>query len=63
MGKTVLSRKPEQAVVIITADGPIKVYGRRKGAGVALAIEAPKEVRIVREELLDQPAGRDARAA
>lgn len=49
----VLSRKRDQAIVIETASGErIVVRVARASQLVRLAIDAPRDVRIVREELL-----------
>ena len=50
----VLSRKKSQSIKI-GKDITITVYEIRKGS-VTLSIDAPKEVRILRKELLDEKA-------
>lgn len=48
----VLIRKPEQAIILETSDGPIRVLicGFKHGQ-VKVGVEAPDKVRVRREEL------------
>jgi carbon storage regulator CsrA len=53
----VLSRKRREAILIQTANGPIRVVIERLNSYVArVGIEAPRECHIVREELAGLPA-------
>lgn len=56
----ILSRKPGEAIVI--GDGIRLVVLASDRRGVRLGIEAPKEVTIVREEILEQIADENRRA-
>ena len=50
----VLERKKDQAIVI---DGNIKITVVRDGSNVRLGVDAPREVSVVREELLGPEGG------
>lgn len=54
----VIGRERNQRVILYTAHGPIVLTVtdvRNGGRQVRLGFEAPDSVRIVREELLDEP--------
>jgi carbon storage regulator CsrA len=54
-----LSRLPGESIVMETRDGPIRVkYVRDTQYGIRLAIEAPRSVRILREEISHHHQGR-----
>lgn len=47
-----LGRKPGESVTIYTTDGPIVVTLVASRCGTRLGIEAPRQVRVVRTELV-----------
>jgi carbon storage regulator CsrA len=50
-----LSRREDEALILETSDGSIEVWvDRIRGSSVKLSIDAPKEVRVLRDELIDQ---------
>jgi carbon storage regulator len=54
----VLGRKAGQGVVFKTRDGTILVMVQKSQDGkVRLAIEAPKVVKVLRDELIDEQEG------
>jgi len=58
----VLSRKPSEEI-IIGDNIKVSVLGVRDGKTVSLAVTAPKEVSIVRAEVLDKPKRKAAALA
>jgi carbon storage regulator CsrA len=58
----VLGREFGQSVTIYTDNGPIvvKVCGRRGTKGIRLGFEAPKDVKIIRSELIEEEDDADA---
>ena len=48
----ILRRRDGEAVVLKTSDGDVKISVEVDGRAVKLAISAPPEVKILREELL-----------
>jgi carbon storage regulator len=50
----VLSRKEGEEIVLIEAGVTIRIDDI-KGNRVSIAIEAPKDVRVMRREIIDQP--------
>jgi len=50
----VLSRKEGEEIVLIEAGVTIRIDDI-KGNRVSIAIEAPKDVRVMRREIMDQP--------
>jgi carbon storage regulator len=53
----VLSRKEGEEIVLIEAGVTIRIDDI-KGNRVSIAIEAPKDVRVMRREIIDQPPRR-----
>ncbi len=50
----VLSRKAGEEIVLVEAGVTIRIDDI-KGNRVSVAIEAPKDVRVMRREIIDQP--------
>ena len=52
----VLSRREGEAIILETSDGPIRVtLTEYNGQQTRVGVEAPKSVKILREELLNEP--------
>lgn len=58
----VLSRRPDQAIVI-GDDIVVRVLGIERGGQVRLGIEAPRSCRILRQELLEEVESANRAAA
>jgi carbon storage regulator CsrA len=47
-----LTRRPKEALILETTDGPIRIVFDIVGGQIKVAIDAPDNVDIVREELI-----------
>ena len=53
-----LTRNPGERIILQTSDGEISIeYEKYSGQQIKIAIEAPKEVVVLREELLKDEFG------
>lgn len=58
-----LTRKPLEGITVITTDGPIHFLIASLANGkVRVAVEAPNECLILRDELIDTPKAEGAHA-
>lgn len=55
----VISRKKDEAIHFNTSDGVIRVLLKPRGNNVAVVIQAPPTVKVLREELVDRDARSD----
>ena len=53
----VLSRREGEAIILETSDGPITIrLTEYNGSQTRVGVEAPRSVKVLREELLDDAA-------
>ena len=51
-----LSRREDEALIFETSDGPITIYvDKIRQGSVKLSVHAPDEVRVLRDELVEDP--------
>lgn len=48
----VLTRRPQEALILETSDGPVRIVLDIKDGQIKVAIDAPDAVTIIREELI-----------
>lgn len=55
-----INRRPGEAFTLQTSDGPIRIiYRCHRRGGAHISIEAPQSVKVLRDELLNQPERRE----
>lgn len=55
----VINRDSGEGITIFTSDGPIRVIVEMRRGKIKLAFNAPKDIRIVRDELLKKDGTND----